>query len=97
MTGRTAISWPGFAGPDGGLVLQAALRNQGVALIDRILVADDIEAGRLVQVFELSLPYGAYYLVARNFSRLTELAKRFTQWLHGRIAQSPDVSPPLPL
>ncbi|MDV6329911.1 LysR substrate-binding domain-containing protein [Asticcacaulis sp. 201] len=74
--------------PDGGLVLQAALRGQGIALIDRILVADEIAAGRLIQVSDLSLPYGAYFIVARNFNRLSEPAKQLTQWLTDRVIRT---------
>ncbi|ESQ83224.1 hypothetical protein AEAC466_13310 [Asticcacaulis sp. AC466] len=74
--------------PDGGLVLQAALQGQGIALIDRILVADEIAAGRLVQAFDLSLPYGAYFIVSRNFNRLSEPTKQLTQWLSDRVGRT---------
>ncbi|ESQ90985.1 hypothetical protein ABENE_11075 [Asticcacaulis benevestitus DSM 16100 = ATCC BAA-896] len=72
--------------PDGGLVMQAAIRGQGIALLDKILVSDEIRTGGLVPAFELSVPNGAYYMVVRNFNRLTQPAQQFAQWLQDRFA-----------
>lgn len=66
---------------EGNLVLQAALRGHGVALVDRSFAAEDIAEGRLVQPFDISIRYGAYWLVARNFDRLSPQARAFRQWL----------------
>jgi LysR family glycine cleavage system transcriptional activator len=57
---------------DSALVLQAAMAGQGVALARRVLAADDLDAGRLVSPFDISLPSElAYYFVAppRYFER----------------------------
>jgi LysR family glycine cleavage system transcriptional activator len=57
---------------DSALVLQAAMAGQGVALARRVLAADDLDAGRLVSLFDISLPSElAYYFVAppRYFER----------------------------
>jgi LysR family glycine cleavage system transcriptional activator len=70
---------------EGNLVLQAALRGHGVALVDRFLAAEDIAAGRLVQPFGLSVRHGGYWLVARNFKRLSSEAKAFREWLLERL------------
>lgn len=71
---------------EGNLVLQAALRGHGVALVDRSFAADDLAEGRLVQPFALSIPYGAYWLVARDFKRLSPEARAFRTWLLERMA-----------
>jgi len=66
---------------EGNLVLQAALRGHGVALVDRSFAAEDIAEGRLVQPFDISISYGAYWLVARDFKRLSPEARAFREWL----------------
>ena len=75
---------------EGNLVLQAALRGHGVALVDQFLAAEDIAAGRLVQPFDLSIRHGAYWLVARNFKRLSPEARAFREWLLRRMGLSGD-------
>jgi len=69
-----------------GLNLQAALRGLGIALIDSVLAAEDLAAGRLVRLFDIHAHYGAYYLVARSFSGLTEAGTAFSRWLLGQFA-----------
>lgn len=66
---------------DGAMVLQATLRGNGVGLIDRDHVRDELAAGRLLQPFEISVPYGAFYLVARRFDALSEAAQAFAAWV----------------
>ncbi|ANH03325.1 LysR substrate-binding domain-containing protein [Shinella sp. HZN7] len=73
---------------EGNLVLQAALRGHGVALVDRAFAAEDIAGGRLVQLFDISIRYGAYWLVARDFKRLSPEARAFRQWLLQSFAAS---------
>lgn len=77
---KTAVR-KGTVYADGGLALQAALQGEGVALMDKFLVQSDLNAGRLVQPFELSVPQGAYWIIARNFAELPEDATAFSQWL----------------
>ncbi|MCY1238947.1 hypothetical protein D9M72_517080 [compost metagenome] len=62
-------------------MLQATLRGNGVGLIDRDHVRDELKAGRLLQPFETSVPYGAFYLVARRFDALSGAAKAFVAWV----------------
>ncbi|MBL0371503.1 LysR family transcriptional regulator [Rhizobium sp. KVB221] len=70
---------PVFA--DGALVMQAVLRGHGVGLCDRQFAAEEIAAGSLVAPFDLALPHGAYYLVARDFSKLSPGARIFADWI----------------
>jgi LysR family glycine cleavage system transcriptional activator len=70
---------PVFA--DGGLVRQAALAAQGIALIDTRLIAEDVQNGSLVRVADRSIGFGAYFLVARDFARLSRPGQLFAQWI----------------
>lgn len=71
---------------DGGLVMQAALRGQGIALMDEIFAEEEIQAGRLLRLFDLAVPLGAYWLVARSFERLAPPASLFVRWISSRIS-----------
>ena len=78
---------------DGYLVMQAALRGHGAALCDQLFAEEEIAAGRLVQPFDIRLPFGAYYLVARNFKALPGPAATFANWLLSRFeTRTPDVA-----
>lgn len=66
---------------DGAMVLQAALRGNGVGLIDRDHVRDELKTGRLLQPFDISVPYGAFFLVARRFDALSQAAQSFAAWV----------------
>ena len=77
---------PVFA--DGGLVLQAALRGHGAALSDPIFFAEDLQSGRLLAPFDIRIPCGAYYLVARSFKALPRPAAALADWLTARFAPS---------
>jgi LysR family glycine cleavage system transcriptional activator len=72
---------------DGGLVLQAALQGEGIALIDAFFVRRDLKAGRLIQPFELSVPHGAYWLVSREFAKLPKAAIAFVDWLTAVLSE----------
>lgn len=67
--------------PDGAFVLQAVLRGHGVGLLDRIFADEEIAAGRIRPLFDVDFPCGAYFIVARDFSRLSSGAKCFVDWI----------------
>lgn len=71
---------------DGALVLQSAIRGHGVGLADPRFAAEELEAGRLVQPFDVRLPFGAYYLVGRSFKTLPEPAATLAGWLLSKFA-----------
>lgn len=74
----------GAKGPvyyDDGLVLQAVLRGQGIGLLDEAFAEEELRSGRLRQLFDLTVPNGTYWLVARSFDRLTPAAAAFARWL----------------
>lgn len=67
--------------PDGAMAAKAAALGQGVALGDAVLDSLEIEAGRLVQPFRLTTPFGAHFLVARDFDALSDAARAFADWV----------------
>jgi LysR family glycine cleavage system transcriptional activator len=64
------------------MIVQAAIAGHGVALVPKILVADALADGSLV---ELSAPAtqtkGAYYLLTRKRHRDTRKVRRFREWI----------------
>ncbi len=65
------------------LTIQAAIDGQGVALGDSNLVADDLEAGRLVKPFELSLKAPdafSYFVITRLNTDDAPLVDAFRDW-----------------
>ena len=70
---------------DGGLVLQAALRGQGAALLDDLFAREDVAAGRLVRPFAETIPCGAYWIVARRFDHLPPAARQFADWVAASV------------
>jgi LysR family glycine cleavage system transcriptional activator len=70
------------------LVVQAALRGEGVALARSVLVADDIAAGRLVPLFDVQYPeVFHYYLVTATGGANHDKIRTFRSWIMGE-AQS---------
>lgn len=84
--GVTTTIQRGTVYTDGGLVLQATLQGEGIALIDELFVKEDLNAGKLCQPFSLSIPHGAYWLVARKFADLPEEADAFVRWLRAKLS-----------
>lgn len=68
--------------PDSSLLLRAAMAGEGVALSRRLLMADDLAAGRLCRPFDIMIADpNAYYLVWPTSSvRSAEIA-RLGDWL----------------
>jgi LysR family glycine cleavage system transcriptional activator len=70
----------------GHLVINAARIGLGVALADNIEVASDIQKGRLVKLFDLTIPgYASYYLVTVENKFRTTAGMLFEEWLIDRI------------
>jgi len=70
---------------DGGLVMQAILDGHGIGILDRRLVAREMANGHLVQLFDIPFQYGTYWLVARDFSKLSRAGTNFADWLTERL------------
>ncbi|WP_448108208.1 LysR substrate-binding domain-containing protein [Pseudomonas azerbaijanoccidentalis] len=67
---------------DFGMVLQGAIDGFGVALSDELVSARDLDDGRLVQPFTLSVPaLHNYYCVCNDSSRGRPEVDEFIEWL----------------
>lgn len=73
---------------DYGIVQQSAVRGTGIALADELLAEEDISKGLLVRPFDISLSFGAYWLVARDFDKLSPGAARFATWLTATLQKT---------
>ncbi|WP_296269213.1 LysR substrate-binding domain-containing protein [Pseudomonas sp. UBA6562] len=71
------------------LAIEAAIGGQGIALATAAFVAQDIAAGRLVQVFEQSLGLEqGFYLIWPHKSRNAPLLLQVAQWLKDQADSS---------
>jgi LysR family glycine cleavage system transcriptional activator len=76
---------------DSAMVVDAAIRGQGVALVRWSLAADALAQGRLIEPFPDAVPVPtrrAYYLVARAATLLRPEVAAFRAWLTAEIAGS---------
>lgn len=72
---------------DVALALDAAMAGQGVAMGDDVLCARDIAAGRLVRLFDVSVPRSWYWLAMPEDRRLSPAAGAFRAWLLDELPQ----------
>jgi LysR family glycine cleavage system transcriptional activator len=79
ITGIDALRGPRFH--DVALALDAAMAGQGIAMGDDVLCARDIAAGRLVRLFDVTVPRNWYWLVMPEGRRLSPAAGAFRSWL----------------
>ncbi len=82
---------PAMAFSDAGLLLQAVLAGQGVALVRSVLAHDDIAAGCLLVLPGPRLPAAyAYYLVTDLRDTLSAKGQVFVDWVRAQVqAMSP--------
>ena len=65
-----------------GLQVQASIEGLGVALASKVLVRDDLFAGRLLRPFDLEIETNlAYYVLCRNETAPLPLAVAFCDWI----------------
>ena len=68
--------------------IAAAIRGLGVAIIDPLLVEEELKDGRLLQPFAQTLPTrSAYYLVWSSARRESPELRAFRAWLTGEAAR----------
>jgi LysR family glycine cleavage system transcriptional activator len=71
------------------IAIEAALHGQGVALGDSLLIGDDLAEGRLVRLFDQSVPAKhAYYVVCRHETCDSPLVAGFTDWILSKVRSS---------
>lgn len=75
-----------FVYTDSGLLVQAAVAGQGVALARAVLAQDDLAAGNLIRLPGAALPAGhAYYIVHPSATPLSPDARAFVAWLRASV------------
>lgn len=80
------LRWPEpSSGPlfgDASLMLDAAANGQGVALARSVLVGRDLQSGRLVRLFDVSIPSSrSYYAVCSASALARPEVNAFIEWL----------------
>ncbi|WP_422366594.1 LysR substrate-binding domain-containing protein [Pelagibius sp.] len=84
--GASGETLPGDRYGDTGLLIAAALDGQAVALVRRLLAADDLAAGRLVQVSDVTLPLErAVYFVCRAGDEVRPAVAALRDWLRAGL------------
>ena len=84
--GVDGIRGPHFS--QSSLVLEAAVLGRGVALAKATLAADDLAAGKVVRLFEMSVPLAfAYYLVYPESAGQSPKVTAFRQWLFEQVGR----------
>lgn len=72
-----------------GLAIDSAVGGRGVVLTQRVLVEDDLAAGRLVRPFALSFPVEfAYYVVCPLSLRDDPKVTAFRRWMQDEVHKS---------
>src|SRR3546814_19131821 len=74
----------GYHFQQGDLAIQAAIRGKGVALANVLMVSDELQAGILVQPFDLSIsppPEYGFYFVSRRSDADQPAIKAFREWV----------------
>ena len=88
VTGIDPLRGPSFS--DDGMVVQSAIEGQGVALGRSVLVTEDLQRGRLIKPFDLSMPSAlAYYLVCPEAHEHRPKIAAFRAWILEESAKSP--------
>ena len=79
----------GLVVSDSGMLLEAALAGQGVALARSLFAADYLADGRLVRLFNVKIDdeYSYYFLWPAS-STLSGIARAFRDWLREALAES---------
>lgn len=67
------------------LALDAAVAGQGIALANHLIAADDIRAGRLVELLATDIHLGGYYFAAPRGRWGEPVLARFRAWLEQEI------------
>ena len=80
---------PGDRYRDTGVLIAAALDGQAAILVRRLLAIDDLNAGRLVQLSERTVPLEqAIYFVCREGDQGRPVVRRFHSWLRTALSEA---------
>jgi DNA-binding transcriptional LysR family regulator len=64
------------------LAIEAARLGQGIALANRLLVEEDLTAGRLIEIVPSEVRLGGYYLIAPHRHWRDPAIKALRTWLY---------------
>jgi LysR family glycine cleavage system transcriptional activator len=79
----------GLSLSDSGLLLEAALAGEGVALARSLFALDDLASGRLVRLFDVTVRDNyAYYLTWHIAAPLSAPGEAFRDWLRGKLGKN---------
>ncbi len=68
-------------------MIEAALNQQGVALVRIQLIQDEIRSGALIQPFDVSIRCdGAYYLVYEKAAERRDAFRKFREFLFSEVS-----------
>lgn len=71
---------------DTGMLLEAAVSGEGVALTRGLFAVNDLANGRLVRLFDVTVADAySYYLLWHAGKPLTHLGDSFRDWLHAEV------------
>lgn len=74
---------------DAALIIAAAASGQGIALTRELLAHDELASGRLMRLFDVTLPAtGAYWLVWPKGSRKRAMISALQDWLLAGLARA---------
>lgn len=82
---------------DAGLSFDAALAGQGIALVNEFMAAEDLRAGRVVEILNSDVRLGVYYIIEAQSSRRNPAVGVFSAWLDDSIGTGSQPAPmPVP-
>lgn len=73
---------------DASIGFDAALAGQGIALVNSLMAADEIDHGRLIEPFSTHVTLGSYYLLASPARSGDPIITAFKDWLVASITAS---------
>ena len=71
------------------LMVEAAVQGAGVALAPPVMFAREIQAGLLVQAFDIEVKTGSYWLTWLKSRRLSPGMRLFHDWILTEAATAP--------
>lgn len=76
----------GFTFDNGSLAYEAASKGLGISIAQKVLILDDVKAGRLTMPFDLSVPSGESYWFVWPRIRASHKLNMFCNWLQEEVA-----------
>jgi LysR family glycine cleavage system transcriptional activator len=88
----TSLTGPRLS--DASISFDAALAGQGVALVNELLAAEQLQAGELVELLDTNVELGTYYLLRAPNRSANPLIRAFSDWIVAEMDRSLRIPPP---